>query len=111
MLLKKLIKGIPEVKKNTFISGISTDSRKVKKNYIFFAIKGSKLNGENFIKDAIKRGASVIVCSESYKINHVDKVIIKKKDVKYFLSEIASKFYNLKPKNIIAVTGPMEKHQ
>ena len=105
MFLKKLIKGIPEIKKNTFISGISTDSRKVKKNYIFFAIKGSKLNGENFIKDAIKRGAVVIVCSESYRINHVDKIIIKKKDVRLFLSEIASKFYNLKPKNIIAVTG------
>ena len=31
--------------------------------------------------------------------------IIKTKDVRNYLSEISSKFYNLKPKNIIAVTG------
>ena len=27
----------------------------VKKNYIFFAIKGNKTNGEKFIQDAIKK--------------------------------------------------------
>ena len=36
-----------------------------KKNYIFFAIKGKKKNGENFIKQAIKKGASVIICSNN----------------------------------------------
>ena len=30
---------------------------------------------------------------------------IKTKNVRYLLSEISSKFYKLKPKNIIAVTG------
>ena len=42
MLLKNLIKNIPKEKKNIKISGISTNSKNVKKNYIFFAIKGNK---------------------------------------------------------------------
>ena len=105
MLLKNLIKDIPQNKKNILISGIATNSKDIKKNYIFFAIKGNKVNGEKFIKKAIAKGASVIVCSKKYKTNHKNVIILKKKDVRYFLSEIASKFYNLKPKNIIAVTG------
>tara|TARA_B100000963_G_scaffold232516_1_gene203075 strand:- start:16836 stop:19595 length:2760 start_codon:yes stop_codon:yes gene_type:complete len=105
MLLKNLIKDAPQRKKNILISGLATNSKDIKKNYIFFAIKGNKVNGEKFIKKAIAKGASVIVCSKKCKINHKNVIIIKKKDVRYFLSEIASKFYHLKPKNIIAVTG------
>ena len=38
---------------------------------------------------------------------HTNKkiLVIKKSNVRYFLSEISSKFYKYKPKNIIAVTG------
>ena len=36
MLLKNLIKNIPKDKKNINISGLSTNSKDVKKNYIFF---------------------------------------------------------------------------
>ena len=57
MLLKNLIKNIPNNKKNIFISGISSNSNEVKKNYIFFAVKGNKINGERFIQNAIKKGA------------------------------------------------------
>ena len=60
MLLKNLINNISKNKKNIFISGLSINSNEIKKNYIFFAIKGNKLNGEKFIKDAIKKGAVVI---------------------------------------------------
>ncbi len=105
MLLKKLIKKIPKKEKNTFISGISSNSKNVGKNYIFFAIKGVKINGEKYINDAIKKGASVIVCSKRCNYKNKKVLIIKKKNVRNFLSEIASNFYKLKPKNIIAVTG------
>ena len=105
MLLKNLIKNIPKEKKNIIIRGISSNSKEIKKNYIFFAIKGKKLNGEKFIKEAIVKGACVIVCSQTFKIKEKDVLIIKKKDIRLFLSEISSRFYKLKPKNIIAVTG------
>ncbi len=105
MLLKNLIKNIPINYKNTVISGLSTDSRKIKKNYIFFAIKGNRYNGENFIKDAIAKGSSVIVCSSNCNFKSKQAFVIKTKDIRNFLSKIASKFFNCKPKNIFAVTG------
>ena len=105
MLLRKLIKHTPKNRKNTFISGLSSDSNEVKKNFIFFAIKGNKINGENFIKSAIKKGATVIVCSKNCKINFKNITFIKTNKVRALLSEAAAKFYKLKPKNIIAVTG------
>ena len=105
MLLKNLIKNIPKNKKNIIISGLSTNSKEVKKNYIFFAIKGNKFNGEKFIKNAIIKGASAIVCSLSCKINYKNITIIRTKNIRNLLSEVSSKFYKIKPKNIIAVTG------
>ena len=105
MLLKNLIKDIPKDKRNIFITGLSTNSKKIKKNFIFFAIKGNKLNGEKFINNAIHKGASVVVCSKSYKIRDKKVVILRKNKIRQFLSEISSKYYKSKPKNIIAVTG------
>ena len=105
MLLRKLIKNNLKNKKNSIISGLSSNSKEVKKNFIFFAIKGNKINGENFIKSAIKKGASVIVCSKNCKINDKKIIIIKTNKVRTLLSEAAAKFYKLKPKNIVAVTG------
>ena len=105
MLLKNLIKDTPKDKKNIFITGISKNSKEIKRNFIFFAIRGNKLNGEKYIKEAIKKGASVIVCSKKCKFKDKKTLIIYTNDVRHLLSEISSKFYNLKPKNIIAVTG------
>ena len=53
MLLKNLIKKIPKLYRGINIKDLSLDSRKVKKGDLFFAIKGRKLNGERFIKEAI----------------------------------------------------------
>ena len=81
MLLKNLIKDIPTEKKYIKISGISTNNKDVKKNHIFFAIKGNKNNGEKFINEAIQKGASVIICSKecNIKINNKNVLLIKKK--------------------------------
>jgi len=84
------------------VEGISFDSRKVKKNYIFFAIKGNKTTGLKFINEAISRGASVIVSNKKIK-NKIPLLLVK--DVRKSLSEASSKFYNKKPRRVIAVTG------
>ena len=105
MLLKNLIKNVPRNKKNINISGLSINSEKIKKNYIFFAIKGNKINGERFIKKAIDKGATVIICSKTCKFQHEKVLIIKTNKIRLFLSKIASRYYKLRPKNIFAVTG------
>ena len=47
----------------------------------------------------------MIICSEKCKYKNNKKIIIKSKKLSLLLSDISSKFYKLKPKNIIAVTG------
>jgi len=44
------------------ISGIEFDSRKVKKDSLFVAVKGYKTDGHEFIHSAIASGASTIIC-------------------------------------------------
>ena len=48
--------------------GISIDSKKVKKNNIFVAIKGKKRDGHNYTKDAIKKGASFCVVTKKQNV-------------------------------------------
>ena len=98
MLLKNLIRNISKDKKNIIVSGISTNSKIIKKNYIFFAIRGKKFNGERFIKDAVRKGASVVICSKNCKIRNISTLIIKTNKIRHFLSDVTSKFYKSKPK-------------
>ena len=105
MLLKKLIKNLSPEQNKIKIRGLSIDSKKIHKGFIFFAIKGHRLNGEKFIHEAVKKGASVIICSN--KCRYVSKkiLVIKTSNIRNLLGEICSKFFKLKPKNILAVTG------
>ena len=105
MLLKNLINNLPQDKKKILIKGLATNSKEVKKGNIFFAINGNNNNGEQFIKDAINKGASVIACSTTSKYKNKKVIIIKRKNIRNFVSEVSSRFYRLKPRNIIAVTG------
>ena len=61
MHLKDYIPFVNKEYSDVFFSGISFDSSKVKKNNIFFAIKGNKSDGNDYISTAIKKGAKVIV--------------------------------------------------
>ena len=105
MLLKNLIKNSPKNLQSLKVTGLSLNSKKIKKGFIFFAIRGNKLNGENYIDEAIKKGARLIICSNRCKFKRKKIDIIKTNKVKDYLSEITSNFYKLKPKNLIAVTG------
>ena len=67
MLLKDYISNINKKYRKVFFSGISFDSSKVKKDNIFFAIKGNKFDGNNYIDVAIKNGAKIIITEK--KIN------------------------------------------
>ena len=79
MLLKNLIKQVPQEFKLVEISDLSLDSRKVKEGDLFFAIKGRNLNGEKFIKKAIRKGAKAIICSNKFKnyIKYISQDLMK----------------------------------
>ena len=105
MLVGKFIKNINSKFKSHFFSGLSFNSLNLKKNNIFFAIKGTKINGNKFIQDAIKKGAGTIVSNLNFKGLKNQVLYIKSNNPRRLLSEVASKFYQNKPKNLIAVTG------
>ena len=67
MLLKDYIPHAPKRLSKINFSGVAFDSLRVKKNNIFFAIKGKKFDGNNFISDAIKKGARVIISEKKKK--------------------------------------------
>ena len=50
MLLKNLIKNCPKNLREINVTGLSSDTRTIKKGNLFFAIKGSKYNGNIFIE-------------------------------------------------------------
>ncbi len=104
MLLKNLIKYSNSSFKNIYISGISFDSRKTKKNYVFVAIKGEKFDGNKYINHAINNGAIAVIYSGIVKKNN-KAVFIKVKNTRKALARISTRYFKNKPRNIVAVTG------
>ena len=105
MLLGKLLKFTNKKYRKIRVNSISFDSRKIKKKDIFFAIKGNQTSGTKFIKDAILKGASIIVSDKKTKYKNHKTPYLLVKDVRKSLAEASSNFYKKKPSNIIAVTG------
>ena len=68
MKLKSLTENLSVIKSTADpeceISGIAYDSRGVCPGYIFVAIRGLQTDGHNYIPNAVKAGASVIICEE-----------------------------------------------
>ena len=105
MFLGNLLKSVQKDYQKIPVNGISFDSRKVKKKYVFFAVRGSKSSGTKYIEDAISRGASVIISSKGIKNKKYRIPLILVEDVRASLTEACSNFYKKKPSKIIAVTG------
>ena len=106
MLLGEIFKNINKKYKKIKFNNIKFNSKDCKFNDIFFALKGNNSDGKKYINDAVKNGAKIIV--SSLKLNKSKKknvLFIYNKNPRKLLSLISSRIYNLKPKNIIAVTG------
>ena len=109
MLLGNLLKSIGKDYQKIPITGISFDSRKVRKNNIFFAITGNKTSGTRFVNEAISRGASVIVTGKKFKNKKKQIPLISVKDIRASLSEACSNFYIKKPVNIIEYREELDR--
>ena len=105
MLLGDYFKNINKNYKNFFFSGISFESTKIKKDHIFFAIKGNVIDGNKFIPIAIKKGSKIIVTEKKVKEFKKGVLFIHSKNIRKLLAETVFKIYNKIPNNIIAVTG------
>ena len=82
---------------------ITTDSRNIKKDSLFFALKGDNFNGNKFAKDAIRKGCRFAIIDEKeYKID--EKYILVDDSLKT-LQKLASLHRDNLNIPIIAITG------
>ncbi len=91
---------------NLNIKGIYHDSRKIKRDFLFISIKGFTFDGHNFIDDAIKKGAVVLVVEEEIP-PRPGITIIKVDDSRKALAILANKFYGFPSRKLklIGITG------
>ncbi len=109
--IEEILNGIEIVSvsgpKNRVISGVEFDSRKVKKNFLFVAVKGYKSDGHEFINSAIAAGATAVIC-EMFPENPVKNVCwIKTNDSAKSLGLAASNFFGNPSSSLklVGVTG------
>ena len=88
-------------------NGLTIDTRTLKKDNLFLSIKGKNHDGNEFIYDAIKKGAGCIVSSSIIKKKY--KKIIKTKNVISFLNHFAKLKREFSSAKIIAITGSAGK--
>lgn len=94
------------------ISGISIDSKTIKENELFVAIKGYIRDGHNYIKEALNNGASVIIVDEDRYEEFKDLgYVLKTKNTREICSIIACNYYNDPSKSftLIGITGTKGK--
>ena len=89
--------------KNKNVKGISIDTRTIKKNDLFFALKGPNFDGHNFIEDALLKGAAGIVVSNKNDAKKYNGLLVKNT---FLALEGLAKFSRKRFKgNVIAITG------
>ncbi len=82
---------------------IRTDSRKIEKDDIFFALKGPNFNGNQFAEQALKDGAAYVVADEP--VGFEEKRIIQVNDVLETLQQLAKFHREQFSIPFIAITG------
>jgi UDP-N-acetylmuramoyl-tripeptide--D-alanyl-D-alanine ligase len=115
-LIEKIlnIKKIGNGKKK--LNNICIDSRKLKKNDTFVAIKGKNFDGNNFIKEALENGASGIILQKEFIKTYLEEINFHKKtwcvavdDIKIALLKLAKHRRNLFNIPFIGITGSCGK--
>jgi len=89
------------------INKLFLDSKSVKPNSLFIAIRGTNVDGHQFIEDAILNGASFIVCEKIPFDTRSDVVYIKVEDTLKVASKIAAAYYDFPSEKlkVVGVTG------
>jgi UDP-N-acetylmuramoyl-tripeptide--D-alanyl-D-alanine ligase len=93
------------------VYAVTIDSRHVPSNALFIAIKGDRLDGHDFIHDALTNGASVMLVNESrfQKLKDTDVPVITVKDTVSAFGYLASVWRQKLNTKVIGITGSTGK--
>lgn len=86
---------------------LTFDSRKVCSGACFFAVRGTQVDGHQFIDTAIANGAVAVVCEELPKNKPDNVAFVKVDDTSYALGLMASEYYDNPSKRLrlVGITG------
>ena len=93
--------------KDVDVIDITFDSRKVSQGTLFFAVKGTQVDGHDYIEGAVEKGASVIVCERLPRKQAENVTYVKVDNSAYVLGVGASNFFGNPSKKLklVGVTG------
>ena len=97
---------------NIDINKIEYNSQKIESNDVFVAIKGYKEDGNDYIKEAVEKGAVCIVTEDELNANELPNItIVRVQNSRIALSLIASKYYDFPARKLklIGITGTKGK--
>lgn len=102
-----LLQGNPELS----VEAVSTDSRRIPPNAVFFALSGERFNGHDYLEQAFAAGAAAICISDPSKApsNWPDRAIIRVPDTLQALQDLASAYRRQLSLPIVGVTGSVGK--
>ncbi|HET6527883.1 MAG TPA: UDP-N-acetylmuramoyl-L-alanyl-D-glutamate--2,6-diaminopimelate ligase [Balneolaceae bacterium] len=88
------------------IGVLTQDSRKVTDGSVFIAIRGTQVDGHDFIDAAIQKGASVVISEESLKSDE-EVCVIKVEDTRSLIGPLAQAFEGnpAEKLSVIGITG------
>jgi UDP-N-acetylmuramoyl-L-alanyl-D-glutamate--2,6-diaminopimelate ligase len=93
---------------NLWISGIQIDSRQVQKGALFIALKGTQVDGHDYIQAAVEAGATAVVGTQSWK-EHEDLGVpyLQVDNARDALADLAAAWYGYPSRQlvVIGVTG------
>ncbi|WP_230530980.1 UDP-N-acetylmuramoyl-L-alanyl-D-glutamate--2,6-diaminopimelate ligase [Microvirga roseola] len=102
------MQGRPEA--SLAVASIASDSRKVQKGGVFFAVPGTKVDGMSFVPQAAAAGA-VAIAGEAERPADLaaDIAYVRVQDVRRSLALAAARFHPRQPEKVVAVTGTSGK--
>lgn len=86
------------------VFGLNSDSRRIEPGDIFFALPGANVHGNEFVPDAVARGALAII-SDKAPVGDPGVPVIIVSDVRAAYARAASRIYEPQPEICVAVTG------
>ena len=93
------------IKKNIQIKDISIDSRTIKKDSLFIAINGENFNGNDYVDEAIHKGACLAITdSKKYKTSKNKNIIYVNNSISA-LKKITSNILKSFDGNVVGITG------
>jgi len=87
------------------VSGITTDTRKIGKGDVFVALRGERFDGHDYLRDAVRDGASALVVSRAPKLDTLGVPIFEVRDTLIALGALAHYWRRAWGKTIVGVAG------